>query len=252
MTIKLPKIDWKWVAIIVLGGMFLFSLTKCNDYKQKNVKLALEKQTTDSIVNRYGQTILTQEAVIVSTEGERDQLKNITDSLFNLTRSQERMIKDVVAYYKAISTTIIKNKLVPYVDTVARKKWADSVEARCSKVIEYYEANTITIPKTAVDSTKNYQAAFTARLDGIYIDSLKIPDSQYIRFVTIKGGILKKDASGKRHLFTKKTIQVQVLHTNDLIKVTGQNSAIYIPPKKARWLEKAILIGGGIFLGTKL
>ena len=43
-----------------------------------------------------------------------------------------------------------------------------------------------------------------------------------------------------------------MLHTNPIIKVTGQNSAIYIPPKKARWLEKTLLIGAGIFLGTKL
>jgi hypothetical protein len=246
---KFPKIDLKWVVILVLTGFLIASVSTCKKRDGEISQMQLDKQTTDSIVNQYGQTILTQEAIVTNN---KQAIKDLTDSIFGLTRAQDRRIKDVIAYYKGITNTIIREVQIPYIDTSSMKEWADSVRERCSKVIEYYEANSIFVPKQAKDSTKNYSADLTAELSGITINKLEIPDSQYIRFVTIKGGLLKKDASGKRHLFTKKSIQVQVLHTNPLIQVTGQNSAIYIPPKKARWLEKTLLIGGGIFLGTRL
>lgn len=249
---KLSKIDLKWVAIVILGGMLLFSLAKCNNYKTKNVALELKNQKLDSIVNKYGQTIITQEAVVIRNQDEMNQLKHITDSLFNLTDRQANRIKDVIAYYKGITRTVIKDKLVPYKDTVGRKQWEDSINKKCNEVIDFYEKNYISIPRTALDSTKEYKANFTAKVDGIYINSLNIPDSQYIRFNIMKGGFLKKDTYGKRHFILSKRVEVQVLHTNKLIYVIGQNSAIYTPQKKARWLEKAILIGGGIFLGTQL
>lgn len=249
MNIKLPKIDWKLIVIIVLSGFLVASISTCNKRDGEISQLQLDKQTTDSIVNAYGQTILTQEAIVTNN---KQAIKDLTDSIFRLTRAQDRRIKDVIAYYKGITNTVIKEVQVPYIDTTSMVEWADSIKQNCAKVIEYYEANSIFVPKQAKDSTPNYTADMTAGLNGITINRLEIPDSQYIRFVTIKGGLLKKDASGKRKLLARKTIQVQVLHTNPLIQVTGQNSAIYVPPKKARWLEKAILIGGGIILGTKL
>lgn len=247
---KLPfKIDAKLIVIVILAGFLVTSIVTCNKRDGQISQMQLDKQTTDSIVNQYGQTILTQEAIVTNN---KQAIKDLTDSIFGLTRAQDRRIKDVIAYYKGITNTIIREVQVPYIDTASMVDWADSVRKNCSKVIEYYEANSIFVPKQAKDSTKDYSADLTAGLHGITINKLEIPDSQYIRFVTIKGGFLKRDASNKLHLFTKKSIQVQVLHTNKLIQVTGQNSAIYIAPKRARILEKVILIGGGIFLGTKL
>ena len=243
------KIDLKWVIIILLSIALLWSMRTCNNRDGQISQLQLEKQTTDSIVNKYGQTILTQEAIVTNNEMA---IKQLTDSIFNLTKAQDRKIKDVIAYYTSTSKIIVKDKLVPYIDAQARKQWEDSVNRVCRNVIDYYEANTIGVPRTATDSTTDYKATFTAKANGIYIDSLIIPDNQYIRFVIFKGGVLKKDASGKKHLFTKRSVQVQVLHTNKLLQVTGQNSAIYIPTKKANILAKALLIGGGIFIGTKL
>lgn len=246
---RIPKIDLKLVVIIILSGCLIGSVSTCNKRNSTITQLRLDRQTIDSVVNLYGQTIITQEAIVTDN---KQAIKDLTDSIFNLRRGEQRRIKDAIAYYKGITNTIIREVRVPYVDSSYIKDWADSVKQNCAKVIEYYEANSIFVPKQAKDSTSNYTADMTAGLNGITINKLEIPDSQYIRFVTIKGGLLKKDASGKRHLFTKKSIQVQVLHTNPLVHITGQNSAIYVAPRKARWLEKAILIGGGIFIGTKL
>lgn len=244
------KLDLKWIVIVLLGLYCILSTYRCNQRDGQITQLQLEKQTLDSMKNELGQVVLTQEAIVTNN---KQAIKDLTDSLFNLTKAQERRIKDVIAYYKGITKTVIKEVKVPYIDTAYKKDWEDSVKRKCSQVIDFYERNYIKVPRTAKDTTHvDYQATLTAKMDGIYIDSLFIPDSQYIRFATIKGGILKKDASGKRHLFTKRSIQVQVIHTNKLITVTGQNSAIYIEPKKARILEKALLIGAGVFLGTKI
>lgn len=246
---KLLKIDFKGVLIGILATLLLLSFKKCDDKSKQISQLKLDNQTLDSMKNERGEVILTQETIITNN---RQAIKNLTDSIFALTKAQDRRIKDVIAYYKGITNTVIKEVEVPYIDTIINKRWADSVEERCSKVIEYYEANSVFVPKQAKDSTNLYSVDLTVGLNGVLINKIEVPDSQYIRFATIKGGFLKKDASGKRKFFAKRTIQAQVKHTNPLIQVVGQNSAIYIPPKKARWLEKALLIGGGILLGTKL
>lgn len=253
MNILLPKsLNLKNILIGILSLVLLFSVKTCVDKNKQISKLTFEYKQVDSIKNQLGQTVILQKTEVVSTKSERDALKKTSDSLFNLRKKDEKKIKDILALYKAALTTKIDSVEVPYIDITARKEWEDSIVRRCSDVINYYEANSIIVPKTARDSTKNFQADFTATLSGININSLTIPDTQYIRFVTLKGGFLKKDQNGKRHLFKRKEFQTQVIHTNPLIHITGQNSAIYIPPKKPRVVEKMILIGLGILLGTKL
>jgi hypothetical protein len=243
------KLDIKWILIVGLSLILLWSFKTCEDKNKDIDKLELKNQVTDSMKNKLGQTVIIQEATITNN---KQVLKHLTDSIFNLKKKQEKKIKDVIAYYSSITKIEIKDKLVPYKDTLGRKEWEDSVSIACTKVIEYYEANTITVPTPASDSTKNYKIDLTVTKAGVRIDSLFIPNKLDIRFVTIKGGLLKKDASGKRRLFTRKSIQVQVLNSNELLKTYDQKSILYKSPKKGRWLEKAALIGGGIFLGLQL
>lgn len=241
---------------IILAGLLIFisMLYTCNKMKMSDkddqiTQLQLDKQKSDSTVNDYGQIIYTQDVII---SDKQSALEELTDTIFNLKKSEQKKIANVIAYYKGVTKTVIKNVNVPYVDTVATKKWEDSVAKQCSEVINYYEKNAIEVPKQASDSTADYKIDLTVKKDRVTIDNLEIPDRQDIRFVTLKGGLFKKDLEGKRHFWLKKQIQVQVLHTNKLIHVIGQNSAIYVPTKKGRWLEKAILIGAGIFIGTQI
>lgn len=243
------KITIERIVIIILIAVLALSTFKCGEYKEKFNAKALENQLLDSMVNAKNQIIYTQESVITS---DREGFKAYVDSMMNYTKKQERRIKDVLAYIQSITKTEIKEVEVPYLDTLFMKQWEDSVKERCSKVIEYYEANMMPVPRDATDSTKDYKIDITVTRDNLLVNSIQIPDTQHISFNIIKGGFLKKDTYGKRHLFLGKRIEANVLHTNPLIKVVGQKSAVYIPPKKARWLEKTLLIGAGIFLGTKL
>lgn len=246
------KLDIKIIIIGVLIGVLAFSSFKCGQYKEKFSSELLKNQQLDSVNNALGQKIYTQEVIITS---DREGFKRYTDSMFNLTKRQEKRIKDVISYYQSILKAEIREVEVPYVDTLAMKKWADSVEQRCSDVIVYYEANMMPVPRDAIDSTKDYKIDVTVTRDNLLVNSIQLIDTQHIRFVTLKGGILKKDTYGKRHLFLKKKIEAQVLHTNPLITVLGQQSAQYEPPKKSfisKLLVEAIKAGTFIIIGSQL
>lgn len=234
------------VLLLLLGWQIFGGLQKNLQIKQ----LSLQNQKLDTLNNLLGQQVIISKTEVTESQAA---FRAATDSFFALKSRDERKIKEITAFYKGQTKTVIKNVTVPYVDVPARKKWEDSVQQQCNKVIEYYEANTITVPVTAKDTThKDYTAELTATKAGIKIDSLVIPDEQKIRFVTLKGGFLKKDQDGKRHLFLKKSVQVQVIHSNKLMEVTGQTSAVYQAPKKKNLVGKAVLVGLGVFLGTKL
>jgi len=227
----------------------LLMLRSCSENEKYNKLVLSSAEEIDSIKNVYNQTVVLKDVEITNS---KEALKKATDSLFNLKSSQDKKIKDVIAFYKSKVKIRIDSVDVPYEDTLAKKKWEDSVQLACSKVIEYYEANTISVPRTARDSTQYYKADLTANLSGISINNLELTDNQSIRWVVYKGGLLKKDISGKRHFWLKKKIGVQVIHTNPNITVLGVQSAIYQAPKKHNLLGKAILIGIGVYLGSKL
>lgn len=234
------------VLLLLLLGLFIFREVK-HDKQYK--ELSLRNAQLDTLTNKLGQQVIVSQTELTQSQ---EALRAATDSFFNLRRQDEKRIKDIIAFYKGTTNTVIREVLVPYVDKEQMKEWEDSIRQNCSKVIDYYEANTVTVPRSAKDSSKHYDASFTVTMNGVKIDSLSVPDSQYLRFVTLKGGFLKKDQQGKRRLFLKKSLQVQVIHTNPLVQVTGQTSAVYQPPKKRNLLFKAGLITLGIFLGTKL
>lgn len=211
--------------------------------------LNLKNQELDSIKNTLQQTVYVQEVAIIKNQ---EAFRNYTDSMFKLFKKQEKRVRDIIAYYQSLTIGEIRDVAVPYLDTIGLKKWEDSIMRRCSDVIAYYDANTISVPRTAADSTEHYSVSFTIRQDSLKINSIQIPDTQHIRFVTTKGGFLKKDTYGKRHLFLKRRTEVQVLHSNPLISVKGQQSAIYEPPKKRGLLGKVFLIALTYIIAKKI
>lgn len=234
------------ILVLSMRGCYKGQLTE----KQSVVdSLSLANQTLQKTVNQRGQTITQQDVIITDHQAE---IEDLTKSIFDLKKKQERQIKNVIAYYKGITATKLDSIPVPFVDTAVMKQWSDSVQKACSDVIAYYEANTITVPRNAKVETKDYAADFTVTQREVNINSLVVLDSQYLRFVTLKGGFMKRDQEGKRHLFLKRSVQVQVLHTSPYVLVTGGNSAIYKPKPKKNLVGKAILLGIGVFLGTKL
>lgn len=211
--------------------------------------LRLENQALTSIVNLRGDTIRTQEAIRTSNQ---ESMRILTDSIFKLKDKHNRRIKEVISYYSERTAVTKKDVFIPYEDTVNKRKFEDSLARVCSEVIKYYEDSSIIVPRKVNVDSGDFKFSGTVLKDGFNIDSFKVIDTQHIRFNVTKGGLLKRDVNGKLKLFTKKKIEVQVLHTNDDLSVTGMKSAVYVPEKKRNLVLKSALLVGGIIIGTQL
>jgi len=267
MFFTLPKVDLKKILNprnIIIAVLFIAlcftqfrNCTINNSLRNTVDSLTLANQTLDSIKNVQGQTIYTQAALVTS---QQEDIVAYTNRIFDLKKQNERLVKKVLAYQGETTVTKIDTVEVPFVDTVERQKFSDSVEAKCAEVINFYELNYIKVPRVAKDSTANYSIDISTTKTGNVINSLNIPDSNYFRIIEKKGGFFRKvqvrqeDGTVKKKLkfHVPKTIEFQSFHTNPLVHVTGQTSIYYTPAKKGRWLEKALFIGAGIFIGSKL
>ncbi|MEI6887628.1 MAG: hypothetical protein WCK31_05350, partial [bacterium] len=70
--------------------------------------------------------------------------------------------------------------------------------------------------------------------------------------VNHSGGLFKRNSLGKVKFWTKKNIEVQVLHTNPLIKIKNINSVFYVPKVKQKWGERIAISAITAFLTYKL
>lgn len=228
--------------IIAILAIFLILTQTCSPH-YKNEKdtidsLTLANQKLVDVKNQQGDVIHTQTTIVTSSQ---EAMKKLTDSIFSLTKKQEKQIKDIVAFYRERTSTIIKNIPIPYIDTLSMKKFSDSVTQQCSEVIRYMNDSTITVPRIAKDSNTNYSASITVSRKNVTIDSLSIPDLLSLRVVEKKGG-----------LFKKRSFEIQFKHSNPLVTTIGVNSVVYKPRPKLGLIPKIALIGLGVFLGTQI
>ena len=232
--------------IIVILLMVIFFLGKCSSSRLKEkddiiTQAELDKQTLQKLINKQGDTIYSQQSLITSSQSA---ISNLTDSIFDLKRKDKKN-REVIAYYRGRTTTRIDTLEISWVDTTRMKRFEDSVEQVCKDVIAFYRNSAIETPHTDSFTTKDIDVNFTLkkqnRTPSLVINRLAIVDTLDLQFVRHKGG-----------LFKRSSIEVQFKHSNPYIKVDGSNSVFYKPQKKPRVLEKAILIGLGLFIGTKL
>jgi hypothetical protein len=196
--------------------------------------LQLANQTLDSITNKQGETILTQEAIIT---GSTDAIDALTDTIFDLKAKDARNQK-TIAYYKNDNVVILNGVNVPYLDSAYMKYFSDSVTAQCQEVIRYMQDSMVHVGMKAGDSTQYYSISQTVNKSGITIDSLSIPNTLQLRFVEKKNGFLKP-----------KSIEVQFFNSNPLVKTTSSNSVIYRPKKKSFLTRVVLPVAVGVGVG---
>ena len=239
------KITVERVIILILL-VTLFFLSKCSSSRLREkdeiiTQAELDKQTLQTLLNKKGDTIYSQKSIITSSQSA---IRNLTDSIFDL-KKKDKKNREVIAYYRGRTTTRIDTLEIPWVDSLTMKRFEDSVEQKCKDVIAFYRDSAIQTPHTdslvTEDIDVNFTLKKTNRIPSLVINRLAIVDTLDLQFVEHKGG-----------LFKKKSIEVQFKHSNPYIKVDGSNSVFYKPQKKPRWFQKALLIGVGIFIGTKL
>lgn len=228
--------------IIVLLLVICVALSKCrrdeSRHQQETITaLTLKQQNLDSIRNQQDKLLYTQQVLITES---KQSLSTLTDSLFSLKKSQERKIKEVIAYYKGVTNTHLDSVWIPYIDSGYTKRFSDSANQRCREVIQYLIDSTIIVPKRFLKEDPGYRFGGTIQKDGILVDNISFPDTLQLRFVE-KGGFLKK-----------RTTEVQFFHSNPYVTTQSANSVLYHPPKKKQLFLKTLFFGAGVFLGSKL
>lgn len=233
---------------LVLIFMLMLNINSCNGLKSSESKV---NELRDSVVqvttflNQSGQKVEQLEAQVTNNQAS---IRQLTEDKFNLTRKHEKEIKQIHAYYKGQTSVDIDTQYVPYVDTTGRKKWQDSVMANCKDVIDYYEDSTVLVGTQFKSDSSYYSIEGTVEKNGLKINHISIKDTQYIRFVTLKGGFFKK-VDNKTKFYAKRRVVVQVKHTNPYFNTTSGQGILYQPPKNNNF-SKGAAFGSIITLGT--
>lgn len=241
-------------SLLGIAIIWLLSLKTCNKNnpyanQQSTIdSLMLANQKYDSIVNKKGQNVAIQTSIVTDNQG---QLKVLSDSIFDLKRKLSKADK-VLSHVAQFTNVGVTDRLVTVTDSLDLSRIADSINKESDELVSYIKANTVSVPRTYLDSSKDFKFKATLSKNGLNINSLSFPDSTYIRFVEHKGGLLKFDSKAHLHLFKRKSIEVQIVHTNPYVKVTGLQSVYYVPKAKQKWIERAIIAGGASFLTFKL
>ena len=135
-----------WILGIAVILLLLLNVKSCNENKSYKGQVAildsltLANQTKDSIINADGKVITIQETIVVR---QKDQLKALTDEVFNLKKKNTRKSDVVTVYVKETTDVDIDSILAGYTDTLKFKKFSDSVTKQCQEVIKYMEDSTL-------------------------------------------------------------------------------------------------------------
>lgn len=246
------------VVIIIVGLLItLFQVDSCRRRQfasQQSIidSITLSNQQLVQTVNKKNEVISKQEVIMVT---DQDALKKLTLDIFDLKKSEEKRIKQIDALIRIKSSTSITQVKIPYIDTLERKHFSDSLERACSEVIAYYDTNYIKTPKkVTIDSLQNKDFQFygTVNQKDFTIDSLSFPNLQNISVLETKGGFFKRDIKGKIRFYTPRKMEIMVSNSNKYVYVQGMNSLVYKPHIGGRWIERILGFGAGAAVGILL
>lgn len=225
-------------ALPFLVVLFLLSLFTCNRQRGAVADLRLD---LDSVArqarhfeNERGQVITENQAL--KAESGR-QLKELTDTIFNLKKRDEKRVKTINSYARIIQEYNSGPKFAPFIEdagdftALAGKDSTPTAGPR--------DSNYIRVPKPFMywDSLTTIHGRVTRV--GVWLDSMKVQNTVHFRTLTEKTGFL--------NLGRKSTLQV--LNTNPAITTVGA-TVVQIPTGPNWWHRwgkpAAFAILGGI------
>lgn len=224
-------------ALPFLVVLFLLSLFTCNRQRGAVADLRLD---LDSVArqarhfeNERGQVI--SENQVLKAESSR-QLKELTDTIFNLKKQDQKRIKTINSYARIIQEYNSGPKFAPFIED------ADDFTALAGKdstpTAGPRDSNYIRVPKPFMywDSLTSIRGRVTRV--GVWLDSIKIQNTVHFRTLTEKAGFL--------NMGRKSTIQV--LNSNPAIATVGVTT-IQVPSRPNWWQKWGKLAAGAILGG---
>lgn len=229
-------------ALPFLVVLFLLSLFTCNRQRGAVADLRLD---LDSVArkarqfeNEKGQIIT--ENQVLKAESSR-QLKELTDTIFNLKKRDEKRVKTINSYARIIQEYNSGPKFAPFIEDAGdftKLAGTDSTQT-AGPAPGPRDSNYIRVPKPFMywDSLTTIRGRVTRV--GVWLDSMKVQNTVHFRTLTEKTGFL--------NLGRKSTIQV--LNSNPAISTVGVTS-VQIPTGPSWWHRwgkpAAFAILGGI------
>lgn len=219
----------KYGTYIVIGLLLLVIVfqngcnkDKISDLESRIGMMSVENQTLKREVNKLGDSVLKQTAIVVSNQ---KQLDKYADSVFRLKKEKTKTL----AYLQTRTRTQIKEVLVPYRDTITQERivYIDSLGNQHMKVPREFEV-----------ADPDYVIQGVVKAEGVLIEDLSVPDTLSARIVE-KGG-----------LFRKHTIEFQIKNTNKHVHMEGMNSIMYQPKKKTFFKRVVVPVLVGVFIGA--
>jgi hypothetical protein len=224
---------------LMLAIIIIFLVFRSCGIEEENKKLSLKYEEASKIKDSLGRTITVKDAEIVTNQ---QSMQDLRAKLFETTEKYNKKVKEVKALIAQGTEVIIRDKEVPYLDSVKMKQWKDSVIANCGDVIQYYEDSAVIIGTNAKDSTAYYKIDATIGKNNLKINEIKFIDSQYVAFTQMKGGILKKDTNGRLKLYLPSRTRIEIKHTNPHFQNTGVDAFFY--DKKNKFNTNSFFSGG--------
>lgn len=213
---KKEYIPYGIIAILVI---FLLLQNSCNRKEKSKLEsqigmLLVEKQVLEKEVNKLGDSVATQKAIVVS---DQKQLSNYADSVFGL----KKKLGNTIAYYQSRINVGVKDVAIEYKhDTVEVP-----VDVDTGALIAFYKNNSITVPRTVELDSPYFYIKQTVKKTGINIDDLILKD-------TLSARLVEARVRGKGDLFKHTEIQAQFTNKSPYLRIEGGNSIIYKPKKE--------------------
>jgi hypothetical protein len=201
-------------ALPFLVVLFLLSLFTCN---RRSGALADLRLDLDSVArqarqfeNEKGQ-VITQNQVLKAESAQ--QIRDLTDTIFNLKREDRKKVKQIRDYTRIIQEFKTGPKFAPFIEDAGDfTRLADNDSTQTADAPERTrDSNYIRVPRPFLywDSTVQFAGRVT-RL-GVWLDSIRIENRLHFRTVVEKTGFLNMG---------RKT-SVQVLNSNPAITTLG-------------------------------
>lgn len=236
----------KILLLVAVIGLLCLNKCRTTELHDSQVLISSLHQKLDSTTNKNNQLVYEQKVLETSSQ---QALKVLSDSIFHL-RDKDKRNRDIIALYRANSNVVFHTlQDVGWIDEEATEKYKTflldsinkAISSQCSEALASYMRKSILIPALFKDSNSLYTISATVKENSkLAVTDLSIFNDFSLQFVEHK------------HFLKKRTIEVQVMNTSPFVKTTHANSFFYTPKKKPHLLTKALILGAGIFLGTKL
>lgn len=256
---------WKNILIGVMAVLLFFSFKACNKNKDQYNNLVAKQdwleRKVDSLTNAKGEKVM--ESNVVKTT-DKDFIKNVSDSLFDLKKKDAKKVKSVSALGEADQVFNLHNQYIP-IDTSGgvndHANWVDltidsteqvringiyhghgfithtdSVKYNGFKEGDHFKKDTSIYSISATLAYQNGQRE-------LRIDDLTARDSLYWRIIEKRKGFLKGTET-----------VAQIINTNPVFDITGTRTMIFKNKvsKWNQWIKPALVGIAALFIRSKL